>query len=159
MKRRGTIAVFSVLVIVAAGSWAGLSRVSLSALEEPGRLETLAATQAKRFLIGRAARGQSQTASGDSMSVPLGRGHFVGRCASCHGLDGRSPADIGRAMYPRSSDLGSPETQEWSDAEFFWIIKNGVRLTGMPGFGNILSDRDIWALVLYVRSLGATAET
>ncbi len=48
---------------------------------------------------------------------------------------GRStPSDTGLAMYPRASDLGSADVQAWSDAELFWIIQNGIRLTGMPGF-------------------------
>jgi len=57
-------------------------------------------------------------------------------------------------MYPRTIDLSSPEIQQWSDAELFWIIKNGIRLSGMPGFGKTKSDEQIWHLVHYVRSLG-----
>ena len=57
-------------------------------------------------------------------------------------------------MYPRAPDLGSPAVQRWSDAELFWIIKNGVRPTGMPGFAHIHSDEEIWNLVRFVRSLG-----
>jgi mono/diheme cytochrome c family protein len=45
--------------------------------------------------------------------------------------------------------------QEWPDRKLFWIIKNGIRLTGMPGFGKLHSDKDIWSLVRYVRGLGA----
>ena len=80
---------------------------------------------------------------------------FGGRCASCHGLDGRTPTDVGQWMYPRAPDVGSPAVQQWSDAELFWIIKHGIQLTGMPGFGHIHSDDQVWHLVRYVRSLGA----
>jgi len=80
---------------------------------------------------------------------------FGGRCASCHGLDGRTPTEVGQWMYPRAPDVGSPAVQQWSDAELFWIIKHGIRLTGMPGFGHIHSDDQVWHLVRYVRSLGA----
>ena len=57
-------------------------------------------------------------------------------------------------MYPRVLDLGSPEVQEMSDRELFWVIKNGIRLSGMPGFAKIESDEQIWKLAYYVRSLG-----
>jgi mono/diheme cytochrome c family protein len=80
---------------------------------------------------------------------------YTGSCANCHGLGGRAPTDIGRWMYPRSPDLGSPAVQQWSDAELFWIIKHGIRLSGMPGFGKIHSDEQIQHLVHYVRTLGA----
>jgi mono/diheme cytochrome c family protein len=56
-------------------------------------------------------------------------------------------------MYPRVADLTSRYTQSYSDQELFWIIKNGIRLSGMPAFGKVESDEHIWDLVLYVRML------
>lgn len=56
-------------------------------------------------------------------------------------------------MYPPAVDLGGADVQAWSDAEMFWIIKNGIRLTGMPGFGRALSDEEIWPLVHYIRTM------
>ena len=131
-----------------------LSQASLSALDEPGRLETYAATHAKRFFVARRAReASSKPRPVLPNPVAIGGMQFRGRCASCHGLDGRTASEIGRWMYPRASDLGSAPVQEWSDAELFWIIENGVRLTGMPGFGKVLSDEEIWPLVDYIRTL------
>ena len=131
-----------------------LSQASLSALDEPGRLETYAATHAKRFFVARRA-GEASPKRRLALPNPaaIGGMQFRARCASCHGLDGRTPSEIGRWMYPRASDLGSAPVQEWSDAELFWIIENGVRLTGMPGFGKVLSDEEIWPLVDYIRTL------
>jgi mono/diheme cytochrome c family protein len=56
-------------------------------------------------------------------------------------------------MYPRASDLTSPEVQQYSDRELFWIVKNGIRLSGMPAFGKVESDDHIWNLVHYLRTL------
>ncbi|MBI3669248.1 MAG: cytochrome c [Acidobacteria bacterium] len=121
-------------------------------------METYLATKAKRVLVRQAARhiGRSQPAD-LSQSVIIGQLQFPARCVACHGLDGRTPSDIGSARYPRASDLGSAEVQRWSDAELFRIVKNGIRLTGMPGFGKSLSDQDIWPLVDYIRSLRSTS--
>jgi mono/diheme cytochrome c family protein len=77
----------------------------------------------------------------------------------CHGADGHTRTDTGRWMYPRAPDLTSAEAQEYTDRELFWIIKNGIRLTGMPAFGTVESDEDIWNLVNYVKSLRANAQT
>jgi len=140
---------------IGALAWVGLEQVSLRALDEPGRGETYLATLAKRVLARRAARHISRSQPANfSQSVMIGEMQSRARCASCHGLDGRTASDIGSAMYPRASDLGSREVQTWSDAELFWIIQNGIRLTGMPGFGKSLSDQQIWPLVDYVRTLG-----
>ena len=60
-------------------------------------------------------------------------------------------------MYPHASDLTSPEVQQYSDREVFWIVKNGIRLSGMPAFGRVESDEHIWNLAHYVRTLGGSA--
>lgn len=69
----------------------------------------------------------------------------------------RAQALAHRSVDPRLLDLGSPEVQGMSDAELFWVIKNGIRLSGMPGFAKIESDEQIWDLTCYVRSLGSHA--
>lgn len=56
-------------------------------------------------------------------------------------------------MYPRVPSLASSQVQQYSDAELFWIIRNGNRYTGMGAFGKSLSDDQIWDLVRYMRSL------
>lgn len=159
MKRRSLFLALAVAALVILGLGIVLSEVSLSALSEPGRVETYAATKAKRWLVGRSARrALPPEPPNDARSIAVGRMFFGGLCASCHGFDGRTPTDLGRWMYPRVPDLSSPAVQQWSDAELFWIIKHGIRLTGMPGFGNTHSDEEIWHLVHYVRSLSAEEE-
>ncbi len=59
---------------------------------------------------------------------------------------------------PRSPDLNESLIRQWTDAELFWIIQNGIRMTGMPGFDHILPDEDIAALTRYLRSLGPPPE-
>ncbi len=145
--------VLVVFLVAIGGAIYALSRFSLSALEEPGRFETYAATKAKIWLVRRAARGTLPPAPpNNATSLAVGQMIYTGECASCHGTDGRTPTDVGRSMYPRTIALDSPEVQQWSDAELFWIIKHGTRLSGMPGFGKIHSDTQIWHLVHYVRS-------
>ncbi len=154
MRHKGMLVVLLLLVLVTAGFVAAAYQFNPTALNEPGRLETALATKAKRWVVGRRARGVPPAPVYSTPSVTVGGMQFRGECASCHGIDGRTPTDIGRWMYPRTLDLGSPEVQQWSDAELFWIIKNGIRLSGMPGFGKVHSDEQIWHLAHYVRSLG-----
>ncbi len=156
MRRKGWLLVLLLLVLAFAGVAFNAYRFNISALNEPGQTENYLATKAKRWIVGRRARGPLPPAPpNDHTSVIAGGMQFGGECATCHGLDGRTPTEVGRWMYPRTLDLHSPEVQQWSDAELFWIIKNGIRLSGMPGFGRIHSDEQIWHLVHYVRSLRA----
>ena len=65
-----------------------------------------------------------------------GRAHFADHCASCHGNDGRGNTEMGRNLYPKAPDMRQSGTQHLSDGELYWIIENGVRLTGMPAWGD-----------------------
>lgn len=156
MRKRVLIAIGVVAVLLAGLAWAA-SRVSLSALDAPGPIETAVATRAKRWLVARAARAEVVPAPGPQ-TVAAGGMRYRGLCASCHGNDGRTPTVIGRAMYPRAVDLGAARVQSWSDRELFWIVKHGIRLSGMPGFGTTLADDEIGALVAYVRTIPDTSD-
>ena len=61
---------------------------------------------------------------------------------------------MGRNLYPKAPDMRQAGTQRLSDGELYWIIENGVRLTGMPAWGNGGDDDvDTWKLVHFVRHL------
>ena len=148
------VAVVIIALIIVGGAYE-LMHVNISALPEPGAVETAFATKAKDWYISRAARYSTPTPPPSSAAmVSTGKTLFDMGCANCHGKDGRKPTPIGQSMYPRVLDLSSPVVQRMSDRELFWIIKNGIRLSGMPGFGRIQSDVQIWKLTYYVRSLG-----
>ena len=144
----------AVVVIVFGVAILGLG-FNPSALPNPGRLETRVANMGKHWLIARyASRGSIKLPPATEETLAGSDMNFRGECANCHGMDGRTPSDIGNSMYPRVLDLGSPEVQQFSDAELFWIIQNGIRLSGMPGFAKTLTNEQIADMVVYVRQLG-----
>ena len=60
----------------------------------------------------------------------------------------------GKTMYPRPPNMRQKETQELSDGELYYTIKNGIRLSGMPAFGDPGDDDlDSWKLVAFIRHL------
>jgi mono/diheme cytochrome c family protein len=151
--------ILALLSIALAGGAALLAtEFDISANPDPTRFEARIATMEKHWVVSRSARANpvAEPSSGAS-SQDSGGMTFNGDCAFCHGQDGKTPTDVGLAMYPRAPSLASPEVQRWSDAELFWIIRNGNRYTGMGAFGKTLSDSQIWDLVRYVRSLRDTA--
>lgn len=151
--RRSVILATGALALVAAIAVAA-SQFTLSALPEPGQTETLLATKAKHYLIRRNSRsGIASAPAQREAAIKEGERLFGTECAACHGMSGRNPTDAGRWMYPRAADLTSHDTQSYSDEELFWIIRNGIRLSGMPAFGKIESDEHIWYVVFYVRRL------
>ena len=88
----------------------------------------------------------------DSALVMSGFDGFRGMCVECHGAPGVDPGINGEGLNPAPPELGE-EAHEWSDAELFWITKHGVKFTGMPAFGPTHADRDLWAVVAFIREL------
>lgn len=79
------------------------------------------------------------------------RDHFADHCAICHANNGSGKTQVNSALYPPAPDLRKPETQSLTEGEIFYIIKNGIRFMGMPGWGG--EDLENWKLVLFIRRL------
>jgi mono/diheme cytochrome c family protein len=81
--------------------------------------------------------------------------HYADHCATCHANNGSGDTTIGHALYPRAPDMRAETTQSLTDGELFSIIEHGIRLTGMPGWGNGTpeGERESWELVHFVRRL------
>jgi mono/diheme cytochrome c family protein len=154
--KRWMLVLLIVLALAALALVAGFTQIRIDAIQEPGHLETFLATRAKRFLIRRSSReGIPPAPANFQASAEAGDKLYSTDCAMCHGSDGHTATDNGRWMYPRASDLTSPAVQRYSDRELFWIVKNGIRLSGMPAFARVESDEHIWNLVHYVRTLAS----
>ena len=84
--------------------------------------------------------------------------HYAESCVQCHGAPGEDPAQWSRGMRPEPPHLVEAAT-EWSPEEIYWIVENGIRMTGMPAMGGHHSPEDIVALTAFVEALpGLTAE-
>ncbi len=146
----GLIAIAVILGVTAV--W--LKSTGLSARPEPGALEISLARRARRFAIPQKARELQNPMTATPELLTEGRRHFADHCASCHGNDGSGRTEIGAKLYPRAPDMRSAETQQLTDGELYHIIQNGVRLTGMPAWGEGgLDEHQSWHLVLFIRHL------
>ena len=132
-----------------------LLRHGLSTAGEPSYLETVVARTARNLAIPRKARLETNPFEATPEILHEARESFVDRCAVCHGQDGSGQSQDGRNLYPRAPDLRLPQTQNLTDGEIRYIIRNGVRLTGMPGWAKPHDEQsdDSWKLVLFIRSL------
>jgi predicted CXXCH cytochrome family protein len=156
VRRKTFLSVFGVLVVVGLVSCVLVIRRGFSAADEPTWVEKAIARTVRNLSIPWPARGQANPLKSTPENLEAGRQDFLARCATCHGIDGRGLSAVGRNLYPKPPDLTGPQTQRLSDGEIHYVIENGVRLTGMPAWGNAhsVSDDDGWRLTLYIRSLG-----
>jgi len=148
------LAVFAVAIAVAIYGTA-LVRRGFSAAEEPSTLEKIVARTVRNLSIPRKARNQENPWQATPEILREAREDFTDRCAVCHGSDGSGQTQDGRNLYPKPPDLRAPQTQNLTDGQIRYIIRNGVRLTGMPAWSHPHEeqDNDSWKLVLFIRDL------
>jgi mono/diheme cytochrome c family protein len=98
------------------------------------------------------ARGIAVPAQFTDAQVRAGFLHYKETCVYCHGGPGKDPGDIGKGLNPEPPYLVDT-AKDWQPNEIFWIVKNGVRMTGMPAFAPVWKDDDIWNIVAFVQKL------
>lgn len=79
-------------------------------------------------------------------------GLFDASCAACHGAPGKRPLAVMQAATPPAPDLAI-NAREWTDKQVFWILKHGVKYTGMPGWAAKHRDDEVRRMVAFVRAL------
>ena len=146
-----------IIVVFAMGVLTGgyIVVTGVSARPQPGAIETLMAHAVRGIAIRARVRGVTNPVPVSDAVVKEGMEHFADHCAVCHGNDGSGDTEMGRGLYPRAPDMRLAATQNLSDAELFYIIENGVRLTGMPGWstGTKEGETSSWHLVHFIRHL------
>jgi mono/diheme cytochrome c family protein len=135
-------------------AWSLISH-GFSSRANPSAVETIVARTARRFALPSSYRKLKNPQTPSAENVRAGMEHFADHCAVCHGNDGSGDTMFGKNMYPKPPDMRESVTQEKSDGELYYIIQNGIRLSGMPAFGeeNRTDDADTWKLVLFIRHL------
>jgi mono/diheme cytochrome c family protein len=92
----------------------------------------------------------------DPARILIGVAHFAAHCAICHGAPGVPKGDIARGLYPSPPDLAKA-APPYSPAELFWILKHGIKMTGMPAWSDH-SDEELWATVAFLEKLPGMSE-
>ena len=132
-----------------------LNAHGFSASEQPTALEGWIARRARFAALPSDARMRKNPVLNTSEVLEQARSHWADHCAICHANDGSGNMPMGKHTYPPAPDMRLPATQKMSDGELFYVIQNGIRLSGMPAWGGG-SDRDAldsWKLVYFIRHL------
>ena len=150
-----------VLVVVAIITGVGVYAIRLrqrgfDTRSQPSVVEAFLAKKSRSWAIPERARSLRNPMPASDEMLAHGRNHWADHCATCHANNGSGETEIGKNLYPKAPDMRLPETQSLSDGELYYIIRNGVRMTGMPAWGNPEAgefDHDTWMLVLFIRHL------
>jgi len=126
-----------------------------STREQATPMERWVARKAREIAMPADAKSRRNPVANSPEVIADGRAHWADHCASCHANDGSGETVVGKNLYPPAPDMRLPATQQLTDGELFYIIQNGIRLTGMPawGTGSDHDEEDSWKLVHFIRHL------
>ena len=120
---------------------------------KPGRIETGLAQWTKQHVTVQG-KSERNPLVDQEATIKDGRIAFGHYCIVCHGLDGQNTGvPFASSLEPPVPSLASKDVQKYTDGQLKWIIENGIAPSGMPSSHGILSDEEMWAIVVYLRHL------
>ena len=102
--------------------------------------------------VARQASGIDAPELGSEAQLLAGATDFDAMCSGCHAPPGTRQSVAARGMYPRPPEL-TRAGKEKSASEIFWVIKHGIKVSGMPAWGASHGDEDLWAMTAFVEQL------
>jgi mono/diheme cytochrome c family protein len=132
---------------------------SVAATAEDPTVVTWALTQVRNASINRHALDQPPASVNDPASLQAGAKAFAAHgCTTCHGGPGVAWAKLSEGLHPDPPDLKEVVGHR-SPAQLFWIVKNGINMTGMPSFALAgAKDEEIWQIVAFLKKLPDVSE-
>lgn len=162
MRRRSKLILGAIAaaLLVAILLLVSMIRGGFSSMDEPSAMEAFMATSMRRIAVPADLKDAKNPLPLTPELLAEGRAHFADHCAGCHGNDGKGQTSMGPKFYPKVPDMTQEATQSQSDGELFATIENGIRLTGMPAFGNGTAESAYgsWGLVHFIRHLPKITE-
>jgi mono/diheme cytochrome c family protein len=145
MKLIKMLGVLLILAVIGAGAFIGLGIYNVAA-DDPHWSITYRVMEMLR-------KRSISVRSGDIKVPPLddealirsGAGNFNSMCVGCHLSPGASDTELSLGLYPTPptwSELGTTDPRE-----AFWVVKHGVKMSGMPAWGKSMDDQYIWGMV------------
>ena len=108
-------------------------------------------TARERSIAVRAADVVAPGNLSDHKRIVSGAAQYAEMCAGCHLAPGMKRTEISRGLYPRAPELR--RRSELTAAEEFWVVKHGIKATGMPAWGVTHSDEMLWDIVAFMQKL------
>jgi len=140
-----------VIIAVVGFIYSGVFNVSTQ-WEDPALLKWVLVETREASVSARAEDIQSPPL-GSATQIANGFRSYREMCAVCHTPPGASDSPITQGLNPTPPDLTIQPDHAMSDAELFWVIKNGIRMTGMPAWGPSHDDAEIWDIVAFLKAL------
>jgi mono/diheme cytochrome c family protein len=148
---RSVVAMLALATVAAIGFlWSGLYDIGA---DDPHTSPVLAALETLRERSIAARSGDLQVPDlRDPVLIRQGAGNYEAMCSGCHLAPGRGATELSRGLYPAPPNFSTAGSLAPA-ARQFWVVKHGIKASGMPAWGKSMDDRYLWGLVAFVRQL------
>lgn len=142
--------ILATVAIVAAGViWSGTYNIAADA-PHTRPVHALLEIARERSIHTRAGELQVPPGLGSEEQIREGAGNYDAMCAACHLAPGVSQTELSRGLYPSPPDLTASMVDQ---AKAFWVIKHGIKASGMPAWGLSMGDEYIWNMAAFLQKL------
>jgi mono/diheme cytochrome c family protein len=153
VKLLAGILVGLLIALAAAGLFLWSGAFNVAATQPPGKLEESIARFAVNRSVARRATGATNPLAASPDTLRAGLSRYRANCLGCHASPGADAAEYGQGLNPAAPDLTLPRVQRRTDGELYWIVANGIRMTGMPAFAPTHGEEEVWQIVAFMRHL------
>ena len=158
MRLLAFIGALAIVVAIAAAVYFFGGFYSIAATQEDPAIVKWALVNVRLASINRHATDATPIPLDNPANIQAGAKAFQARgCWNCHGGPGVEWAKFSEGLNPDPPDLKDVADDDAS--AIFWVIKNGINMTGMPSFGKIeVPDQEIWTIVAFLKKLPSVSE-
>jgi Cytochrome C oxidase, cbb3-type, subunit III len=159
MRFLAIIGALAIVVAIAAAVFFFGGFFNIAATEQDPGPVAWVLVHAREASIARHATVTPPGSLDDPATVKAGARAFAERgCTNCHGGPG-----VGWAKFSEGLNPGPPDLKDVVGAleprELFWVVKNGIKMTGMPSFGAVgVPDQEVWSIVAFLKKLPTVSE-
>jgi mono/diheme cytochrome c family protein len=139
------------LVIVGAAVFIRSGAYNVAADEPHWPLTKYTMEMVRERSIAARASGIAVPKLDDESLIRAGAGNYDAMCAACHLKPGLEKTEASNGLYPAPPDLARNRIDD--PAAAFWVIKHGVKMSGMPAWGKSMEDEYIWGMVAFLQQL------
>ena len=138
------------LLILAGFVWSGTYDIGADTAHTRPVYSTLQALR-ERSITVHARKLQPPPNLNDMVLIRQGAGNYDAMCTGCHLRPGKEPTELSRGLYPAPPNLST--AGEFVPSHHFWVIKHGIKASGMPAWGKSMGDQYIWGIVAFLQQL------
>jgi len=121
--------------------------------ERPPHFEVWAAKTSLHATLRRSAPRVTDPLPATTGNLVAGIKLYAQNCAVCHGDAGANATNVAKGLYQDPPQLAKEGVEDDPDGVTYWKLKHGIRWTGMPAFGKTLSEKQLWQVTLFLKTM------